>query len=61
MRAALLGYSSYQCVAKSNMMALFNKVIVVEVVSYYSEISLRRTHHKADTLYKADKDFDPIL
>ena len=27
----------------------------------YSGISLRRTHHKADTLYKADKDFVPIL
>ena len=27
----------------------------------YSGISLRRTHHKADTLYKADRDFGPIL
>ena len=27
----------------------------------YSGISLRRTYHKADTLYKADKDFAPIL
>ena len=30
-------------------------------VSYYSGISLRRTHHKADTLYKADKHFTQIL
>ena len=27
----------------------------------YSEISLGRTHHLADTLYKGDKDFAPIL
>ena len=27
----------------------------------YSGISLRRTHHKADTLYKADREFSPIL
>ena len=27
----------------------------------YSGISLRRTHPKADTLYKADRDFGPIL
>ena len=27
----------------------------------YSGISLRRTHHKADTLYKADRDFAPNL
>ena len=27
----------------------------------YSGISLRRTHHKADTLYKAYKYFAPIL
>ena len=27
----------------------------------YSGISLRRTHHKANTLYKADKDFVPNL
>ena len=29
--------------------------------SIYSGISLRRTHHRADTLLKADKDFVPIL
>ena len=28
---------------------------------WYSEISLRRTNHKADTLYKAEKVFAPML
>ena len=27
----------------------------------YRGISLRRTHHEADTLYKAEKDFAPNL
>ena len=27
----------------------------------YREIPLKRTHHKADTLYKADKEFAPNL
>ena len=27
----------------------------------YREISLRRTHHKADTLYEADKDVAQIF
>ena len=29
--------------------------------SIHSGFSLRRTQHKADTLYKADRDFAPIL
>ena len=34
-----------------------------EILEYKlcSGISLRRTHHKMDTLYKADKDFSRIL
>ena len=40
---------------------LKGKILHLQVINIYSGISLRRTHHKADTLYKADKDFAPIL
>ena len=40
-----------------NMCLIFKYQIELQ----YSGISLGRTHHKADTLYKADKDFAPIL